>query len=39
VASLLALLALLTLGIKTFLEWRTQQEYERAQRGNGTKAG
>jgi len=39
VASLLALLALLTLGVKTFLEWRTQQEYERAQRANGAKAG
>ncbi|HXT39625.1 MAG TPA: sulfate ABC transporter permease subunit CysW [Candidatus Angelobacter sp.] len=32
VASLLALLALLTLGIKTFLEWRTRREYELAQR-------
>jgi sulfate transport system permease protein len=32
VASLLALLALLTLGIKTFLEWKTQREYELAQR-------
>lgn len=32
VASLLALLALLTLGIKTFLEWKTQREYEAAQR-------
>jgi sulfate/thiosulfate transport system permease protein len=37
VASLLALLALLTLGIKTFLEWKTQREYERAQRANGVK--
>jgi sulfate transport system permease protein len=34
VASLLALLALLTLGIKTFLEWRTQREYELAQRSD-----
>ena len=32
VASLLALLALLTLGVKTFLEWKTQREYEAAQR-------
>jgi sulfate transport system permease protein len=32
VASLLALLALLTLGIKTFLEWKTKREYELAQR-------
>jgi sulfate transport system permease protein len=32
VASLLALLALLTLGIKTFLEWKTQREYVAAQR-------
>lgn len=31
VASLLALLALLTLGIKTFLEWKTHREYELAQ--------
>jgi sulfate transport system permease protein len=31
VASLLALLALLTLGVKTFLEWRQAREYERAQ--------
>src|SRR5436190_11373208 len=32
VASLLAVLALFTLGIKTFLEWRQVREYERAQR-------
>jgi sulfate transport system permease protein len=32
VASLLALLALLTLGIKTFLEWRQARDYARAQR-------
>jgi sulfate transport system permease protein len=32
VASLLALLALLTLGIKTFLEWKQEREFERAQR-------
>jgi sulfate transport system permease protein len=31
VASLLALLALLTLGIKTLLEWRQAREYEKAQ--------
>ena len=32
VASLLALLALLTLAVKTFLEWRTERHYELAQR-------
>jgi sulfate transport system permease protein len=32
VASLLALLALLTLVIKTLLEWRQEREYHRAQR-------
>jgi sulfate/thiosulfate transport system permease protein len=32
VASLLALLALLTLGLKTFLEWKQEREYARAQR-------
>ena len=32
VASLLALLALLTLGIKTFLEWKLARAYELAQR-------
>ena len=31
VASLLALLALVTLGIKTVLEWKQEREYERAQ--------
>jgi sulfate transport system permease protein len=31
VASLLALLALFTLGIKTFLEWRQARDYEKAQ--------
>ena len=31
VASLLALLALLTLGLKTFLEWKTQRAHEAAQ--------
>ena len=32
VASLLALLALLTLGIKTWVEWKTQRDYEMAER-------
>jgi sulfate transport system permease protein len=32
VASLLAVLALVTLGLKTFLEWRTQREYARGER-------
>lgn len=32
VASLLALLALLTLGLKTFFEWKQAREFERAQR-------
>lgn len=32
VASLLALLALLTLGIKTYLEWKQERAYARAQR-------
>ncbi len=31
VASLLAILALITLGIKTFLEWKTTQDHEKAQ--------
>ncbi|HEX3799577.1 MAG TPA: sulfate ABC transporter permease subunit CysW [Verrucomicrobiae bacterium] len=31
VASLLALLALVTLGLKTYVEWRTQRNYELAQ--------
>lgn len=35
VASLLALLALLTLCIKTFLEWKQRRQYERAQRMPG----
>jgi sulfate transport system permease protein len=33
VASLLALLALVTLGLKTFLEWQQAREFERAQHG------
>ena len=32
VASVLALLALMTLVLKTFLEWKTERDYERAQR-------
>ncbi|MDB6111907.1 MAG: cysW, partial [Pedosphaera sp.] len=32
VASLLAVLALLTLGIKTWVEWKTQHNYDLAQR-------
>ncbi|MBU6399226.1 MAG: sulfate ABC transporter permease subunit CysW [Verrucomicrobia bacterium] len=36
VASLLAFLALATLGLKTFLEWRTQREFALAQRVDGT---
>jgi sulfate/thiosulfate transport system permease protein len=32
VASLLALLALVTLALKTFLEWKTHREHERSQR-------
>ena len=35
VASLLALLALLTLGLKTFLEWKQARTYERAQKSRG----
>ena len=35
VASLLALLALFTLALKTFLEWKQAREYERAQRAVG----
>ncbi len=31
IASLLAMLALLTLGIKTLLEWKQAREYARAQ--------
>jgi len=31
VASLLALLALLTLGVKTYMEWKQAREYERSQ--------
>jgi sulfate/thiosulfate transport system permease protein len=31
VASLLALLALVTLGVKTFLEWKQAREFELAQ--------
>jgi sulfate transport system permease protein len=33
VASLLALLALMTLGVKTFLEWRSDRQHALAQNG------
>src|SRR3954471_14028363 len=36
VASLLAVLALITLGIKTWVEWRTQRSYDLAQRAAAT---
>jgi sulfate transport system permease protein len=36
VASLLALLALFTLGVKSFLEWKQAREYERAQHNSAT---
>ena len=39
VASLLALLALITLGIKTLLEWRQARAYERAQRAAPGESG
>jgi sulfate transport system permease protein len=39
VASLLALLALLTLGIKTFLEWKQAREYGRAQQELAVEGG
>jgi sulfate transport system permease protein len=32
IAALLALLALLTLALKTFVEWKTERNYELAQR-------
>ena len=32
IAALLALLALVTLGIKTYVEWQTQRQYDLAQR-------
>lgn len=35
VASLLALLALATLGIKSFLEWKQERSYEQAQQASG----
>lgn len=38
VASLLALLALVTLGIKTLLEWKQARDFERAQRASITSA-
>ena len=39
VASLLALLALVTLGIKSFLEWKQHREHQLAQQGNGAADG
>ena len=39
VASLLAVLALVTLGIKTLLEWKQAREYERAQEIEATAHG
>ena len=39
VASLLAVLALVTLGFKTFLEWRQHREYELAQQANLSESG
>lgn len=39
IASLLALLALVTLGIKTFLEWRQHREYELAQQATADEPG
>jgi len=39
VASLLALLALVTLGIKTVLEWKQAREFEQAQRATQAESG
>jgi sulfate transport system permease protein len=39
VASLLALLALITLGLKTILEWKQAREFARAQAGAGVDGG
>ncbi len=39
VASLLAVLALVTLGFKTFLEWRQHREYELAQQAVASESG
>jgi sulfate transport system permease protein len=39
IASLLALLALFTLAVKTFLEWKQTREYEKAQREQMSAAG
>ena len=39
VASLLAVLALVTLGFKTFLEWRQHREYELAQQASLSESG
>ena len=39
VASLLALLALVTLGVKTFLEWKQHREFELAQLASASESG
>jgi sulfate transport system permease protein len=39
IASLLALLALFTLAIKTWLEWRQAREYDRAQKVGPAESG
>ena len=39
VASLLAFLALITLGLKTLLEWKQQREFELAQQAEVSGAG
>lgn len=39
IASLLAFLALVTLGVKTFLEWRQHREYELAQQATDSETG
>ena len=39
VASLLAMLALVTLGVKTFLEWKQHREFELAQQATLGESG
>jgi sulfate transport system permease protein len=39
IASLLALLALVTLGVKTILEWKQRREFERAQQATQAESG
>jgi sulfate transport system permease protein len=39
IASLLALLALVTLGVKTILEWKQHREFERAQQATQSETG